>query len=325
MKRKFFLSFLVALVIFSGAYFWVWNKLDSGNLSEIQAAEEEAGVEQVENIEKGNEIERVNIDEVLFLLVGVDTSDVNKIEVKKDGSTGIRSDTMILCRVNFQDGSIKMMSLPRDSRVPVRGYLDKLNHAHSYGGMKLLMKTVRDFTNLDVDYYVRVDYRAVEKLVDAIGGVELEITRPMEYHDTTKGNELHISFQPGVQTLDGEDAIRFLRFRRYPDGDIDRVKAQQYFLTEMIKQTLEPRNILKLPKILDVYSKYIDTNMGADLVYSGISMAGKLDKENIESTTLPGEFLELDEISYWKVYEPGMKKEIEEYFGDYLMTESDTE
>lgn len=325
MKRKFFLSFLVALVIFSGAYFWVWNKLDSGNLSEIQAAEEEAGVEQVENIEKGNEIERVNIDEVLFLLVGVDTSDVNKIEVKKDGSTGIRSDTMILCRVNFQDGSIKMMSLPRDSRVHVRGYLDKLNHAHSYGGMKLLMKTVRDFTNLDVDYYVRVDYRAVEKLVDAIGGVELEITRPMEYHDTTKGNELHISFQPGVQTLDGEDAIRFLRFRRYPDGDIDRVKAQQYFLTEMIKQTLEPRNILKLPKILDVYSKYIDTNMGADLVYSGISMAGKLDKENIESTTLPGEFLELDEISYWKVYEPGMKKEIEEYFGDYLMTESDTE
>lgn len=323
MKRRFFLSFLIALILFSGGYYWVWTKIDSRNLSAIQVVEEEAGVEQVDNIQKGNEIKQINLDEVLFLLVGVDTKDVNKIEVKKDGSTGIRSDTMMLCKVNFEDGSIRILSLPRDSRLPVRGRLDKLNHAHSYGGMKLLMQTVRDYTNLDIDYYVRVDYRAVEKLVDAIGGVELEITRRMEYHDTTKGNELHVSFQPGVQTLDGEDAIRFLRFRSYSDGDIDRIKAQQYFLTEMIKQTLEPRNILKLPKILDVYSKYIDTNMSPDIIYSGIALAGKLDKENIESETLPGEFLELDEISYWKLYEPGVKKVIEENFSEYLMTDED--
>lgn len=186
------------------------------------------------------------------------------------------------------------------------------------------MQTVRDFTNLDVDYYVRVDYRAVERIVDAIGGVELEIPNVMQYHDTTAGNELHIDFQPGLQKLDGEDAIRFLRFRGYSDGDIDRVKAQQYFLTEMIKQTLTPRNILRLPQLLNVYSSYIDTNMDTSMVYSGVTMAGKLDTELIETTTLPGDFLNL-EASYWEVYEPGAKQAIEEYFGDYIMTPEETE
>lgn len=317
MKSKFLLSFLIALLVFSSAYLWVWNKLE-GSTSAVQALEAEQGVEEIDNIEEGNTVKQIKLDEVFFLLVGVDTSDVTKVKVDKYGGTGIRSDTMILCKVNFNDGSIRMMSLPRDSRVPIKGSLDKLNHAHSYGGMKLLMKTIRDFTNLDVDYYVRVDYRAVKNLVDAIGGVTVDIPKRMYKIDTTKGHEYLIDFEPGVQKLDGENSILFLRYRDYTDGDIDRVKMQQYFLTEMIKQTLEPRNILRLPKILDVYSKYVDTNLPKNIIYSGISMAGKLDKENIETTTLPGEFLEL-ESSYWKVYKAGAEKVIEEYFGDYLM------
>ncbi|NLW42357.1 MAG: LCP family protein [Tissierellia bacterium] len=318
MKSKFLLSFLIALLVFSSAYLWVWNKLE-GTTSSVQAIEEEHGIEQVENIEEGNTVKQINVDEVFFLLVGVDTSDVNKIKVDKHGATGIRSDTMILCKVNFKDGSIRMMSLPRDSRVPIKGGLDKLTHAHSYGGMKLLMKTVRDFTNLDIDYYVRVDYKAVENLVDAIGGVTVDIPMRMYKEDTTKGNGYLIDFQPGVQKLDGKDSILFLRFRDYKDGDIERVKTQQYFLTEMIKQTLEPRNILRLPKILDVYSKFIDTNLPTNIIYSGVGLAGKLDKENIMTTTLQGEFLDLDGVSYWKVYDSGAKKDIEEYFGEYLM------
>lgn len=317
LKSKFLLSFLIALLVFSSAYLWVWNKLEGGT-SSAQAIEEEHGIEEVDNIEQGNKVQQINLDEVFFLLVGIDTNDVKNIKVDKSGATGIRSDTMILCKANFKDGSIKMMSLPRDSRVPVNGKLDKLNHSHSYGGMKLLMKTVRDFTNLDVDYYVRVDYRAVEELVDAIGGVTVDVPKRMYKEDTTKGQEYLIDFQPGVQKLDGKDSILFLRYRDYKDGDIDRVKMQQYFLTEMIKQTLEPRNILKLPKILDVYSKFVDTNLPTNVIYSGVGLAGKLDKENIVTTTLPGEFLNL-ETSYWKVYEPGAKQVIEEYFGEYLM------
>ncbi len=321
MKSRFLVSFLIALLVFGSAYAWAWSKLEGG-FTVAQAIEEEAGVEQVENIEEGNEIEQIDLHEIFFILVGVDTADVKSIRVGENGQTGIRSDTMILCKVNFDDGSIKMMSLPRDSRVPVRGSLDKLTHAHSYGGMKLLLQTVRDFTGLDVDYYVRVDYRAVEKIVDAIGGVEVDIPKKMHYEDTTAGKELIVNFEPGVKKLDGQDAIRFLRYRSYSDGDIDRVKMQQYFLTELIKQTLTPRNILRLPRLLDVYSSYIDTNMDTSMVFSGIKMAGNLNSELIQTATLPGEFLDLD-VSYWKVYEPGADALIEEYFGNYLMTESE--
>lgn len=320
MKRKFFTSFLVSLIIFSSFYGWVWMKI-SGNRSEVQAIEANFNISSVENIEEGNVIKQVNLDEVLFLLVGVDTKDVSEIQVGKDGATGIRSDTMMLCKVNFKDGSIKIMSLPRDSRLKVKGSLDKLNHAHSYGGMKLLMKTVRDFTNLDVDYYVRVDYGAVKALVNAIGGVDVEITQKMKYHDTTKGMELHIDFEPGMQRLDGDDAIRFLRFRSYKRGDEDRVVAQQYFLTQMIKQVLEPKNILSLPKMFDAYLKYIDTNMDPKIIYQGISLAGKLDRENIETMTIPGygATRKEDGISYYFVDAKGTKAMIEEHFSEYLM------
>ncbi len=293
----------------------------SGNRSEVQAIEANFNISSVENIEEGNVIKQVNLDEVLFLLVGVDTKDVSEIQVGKDEATGIRSDTMMLCKVNFKDGSIKIMSLPRDSRLKVKGSLDKLNHAHSYGGMKLLMKTVRDFTNLDVDYYVRVDYGAVKALVNAIGGVDVEITQKMKYHDTTKGMELHIDFEPGMQRLDGDDAIRFLRFRSYKRGDEDRVVAQQYFLTQMIKQVLEPKNILSLPKMFDAYLKYIDTNMDPKIIYQGISLAGKLDRENIETMTIPGygATRKEDGISYYFVDAKGTKAMIEEHFSEYLM------
>lgn len=299
-------------------YGYVWYKL-TGGLSAVQKLEAEMGMEEVGDIEEGNVVGQKNLDEVLFLLVGVDTADVKNIKVSDDGETGIRSDTMMLCKVNFKDGSIDILSLPRDSRVPVRGHLDKLNHAHSYGGMKLLIQTIRDYTGLDLDYYVRVDYRAVESLVDAIGGVEIDVPRRMVYNDTTKGMEFHVDLQPGLQVLDGDKAIQFLRFRRYEDGDIDRIKAQQYFLTEMIKQTLTPRNILKLPKILDTYSRYIDTNMDMGIITSGISLAGKLNTESIRTETLPGDFQTINELSYWKVYESGMYQIINELFPEYMM------
>lgn len=318
LKKKFIISFLISLLIFGSMYGYVWYKL-TGGLSAVQKLEAEMGMEEVGDIEEGNVVGQKNLDEVLFLLVGVDTADVKNIKVSDDGATGIRSDTMMLCKVNFKDGSIDILSLPRDSRVPVRGHLDKLNHAHSYGGMKLLIQTIRDYTGLDLDYYVRVDYRAVESLVDAIGGVEIDVPRRMVYNDTTKGMEFHVDLQPGLQVLDGDKAIQFLRFRRYEDGDIDRIKAQQYFLTEMIKQTLTPRNILKLPKILDTYSRYIDTNMDMGIITSGISLAGKLNTESIRTETLPGDFQTINELSYWKVYESGMYQIINELFPEYMM------
>lgn len=319
MKKKFVLSFFISILIFGGIYANLWNKFANAK-SELQMFDSENNNE-VENIADGNVIERRDLDEILFLVVGVDTSDTGKFAKteEKNGFTGYRTDTMMLAKVNFVNGTIDLLSLPRDSRVNVKGRKDKLNAAHSYGGMKMLLQTVRDTLNLDVDYYVRVDYNAVKGIVDTIGGVEVDIPKRMKYTDTTRGKELFIDFQKGIQTLDGEKAIEFLRFRSYPEGDIGRINAQQYFLKEMIKQTLNPKNIFKLPQLLDVYLSYIDTNIDANTIYQGLSLAGNLNMEGINMQTMPGVPQTINEISYWTVDESATAEMVQEMFGDYLL------
>lgn len=320
MKKKFLTSFIISLIIFAGLYAWLWMKIGSSR-SVAQSMEKNKNISEVDNIEEGNKVEQIHLDEVLFLLVGVDTSDVGDIKVAKDGGTGIRSDTMILCKVNFTDGSIKMMSLPRDSKVPVKGKLDKLNHSHSYGGMKLLLQTIRDYTKLDVDYYVRVDYHSVKAIVDAIGGVKVNVQKDMYKIDTTKGKEYEINIKKGEQVLNGEQAMGFLRYRDYREGDVDRVKMQQYFLTEFIKQLIKPENILKLPQLFNAYIKYVDTNIDSKIIYQGIKLAGNIDGDKIETLILPGYGAKEEStgISYFFVNEKKAKAMIEENFSDYLM------
>lgn len=320
MKKKFVTSFIISLIIFVGLYGWIWYKIGSSQ-SVAQSMEENNNISQVENIEEGNKVEQIHLDEVLFLLVGVDTSSLDQIKVGSHGGTGIRSDTMILCKVNFTDGSVKMMSLPRDSKVPVKGKLDKLNHSHSYGGMKLLLKTIRDYTNLDVDYYVRVDYNSVKAIVDAIGGVKVDVQKDMYKIDTTKGKEYKIDIKKGEQVLKGDQAIGFLRYRNYREGDVDRVKMQQYFLTEFIKQLIKPETVLKLPQIFNVYLKYVDTNIDSKIIYQGIRLIGNINDDKIETMILPGYGAKEKSsgISYFFVNEKKAKAMIEENFADYLM------
>ena len=91
-------------------------------------------------------------NEYLILLVGVDKTSG---DVNEDFS---RTDTIMLLRANTKDGTIKLMSVPRDSRVKIRDKFDKINHAHAFGGIELTMQTLRDFLGLDIDYYVQVNY-----------------------------------------------------------------------------------------------------------------------------------------------------------------------
>ena len=156
--KKFFLTFFIALIIFSAVAFgFVLN--DSGNT----------------NLDKG----AVDIDdEIMFLVVGIDTFDLQDAK-------GERTDTMILANVNFKTGNIDLVSIPRDTRVSVNGEMDKINHAHAKGGMELTMETVSNFLDVNLDYYVRMDYRAVEEVVEAIGGVDIYVPQDMKYDDPT--------------------------------------------------------------------------------------------------------------------------------------------
>lgn len=307
MKKRFILTLIVSMIVFTAMYVVVWDKVFDKNT--IAASEEDIMIED----EHLKDPKLVKEDEILFLMMGVDSPDVKK-------SKGTRTDTMMLSKVNFKTGKIDILSLPRDSRVMVNGKKDKLNHAHAYGGTPLTINTVRDFLNIDLNYYVKVDYKAVKSIVDAIGGVEINVPMRMYYQDPMADPPLNIDLQPGVQVLNGQKANGFLRFRSgYKDGDLGRIKAQQYFLEELIKQTLKPKNIPKLPKIVKSYFDYVDTNIPMSLILKGVGLANNLDSENISMYTLSGEQKRISGLSYLIPDVIETEKLVKSLFSDYLL------
>lgn len=322
MKKKFWTTFLISFVVFSTIFAIIGHRML--NMDSMASQEENDYDLEAEKIieEKG---------EILFLLMGIDDQDgsggVESVKAKKiEGEnrhrpTGKRTDTMILCKYNFDTGDTTMLFIPRDSRVSIGGRksMEKINHAHSYGGPYLAIKTVKDFLNVDLEYYVTVDYLAVKEIVNAIGGVEIDIAERMYYRDPADKPPLIIDFQPGLQTLDGEDAIKFLRYRPKDLGDLGRVENQKLFMKELIKQTLRPRNIIKLPKLIKTYYDYVDTNIPLSLVLKGVGTVNKVDFENINTHVLPGEGKYIGGTSYFIPHEEATRKLMEELFGNFVL------
>lgn len=306
MKKKFFITFLISFICFSLIFLGFGENIFIRDKSTI-AVDEEGNI-----IENDNLIEQKVKNEILFLMMGVDAKDVKK-------SKGTRTDTLMLFKVNLDDGNVSLLSVPRDTRVPVRGKEDKINHAHSFGGVDLTMQTMRDFLNLDIDYYVKVDYKAVKEIVNAIGGVYIDVPQKMRYRDPDSNPPLNINIDKGPQTLNGDMAHDFLRYRSYPDGDEGRVKAQQMFMKEMIKQTLQLKNIPKLPKLINTYFDYVETNIPKTLMLKSVASANKIDLENIVTNTIPGEGKYIGPISYYVYDGEGTELLVEEMFGDYLL------
>jgi len=316
MKKKFLLSFILSFICFV-LMFAGLNKMGLFNqVSTVTSGEEETKGKDID-LGEDNEIKQKNKDEILFLMMGVDAKDVKK-------SKGTRTDTMMLVKVNFGTGDINLLSIPRDTRVLVKDKEDKINHAHAFGGPSLTMKTVRDFLNLDVDYYVKVDYKLVMAVVEAIDGIKIDVPRNMNYNDPYCDPPLNINLKKGFQTLNGQQAHDFLRWRKnndgtgYPEGDIGRIKAQQMFLKELIKQTLKLKNATKLIEFIEIYYDYVETNVPLSVMVKGATSAKKINMENMKTSTIPGVDQKIGGVDYW-IYDREKTEEIvKEMFGDYL-------
>jgi len=327
MKRKFWAAFLISFIVFSSLYGIIGYYGIKGHFSFLQEAKE-GNIGDENNKDELKEEEAKG--EILFLLIGIDDMEgvggikrVKQIKEDKNGykNTGMRSDTIILCQFNYETGEIAMLSIPRDTRTNIRGRKkpEKINHAYSYGGPKLLVHAVKDLLDLDLEYYVTVDYQAVKEIVDAIGGVEIEVPRRMRYKDLAAKPPLIIDLQPGLQTLDGEKALQFLRFRSYPEGDLARVEAQQYFIREFIKQSLSPRNITKIPRIIKTYFEYVDTNIPITAALKAIPTINNISLDNMKVARLQGETPTINGQSYFIPYEEQTTQLVKEMFNNFVL------
>lgn len=304
MKKRFYISFIISIIIFSFIFIILNDTLFS---QDTKPATTDIYDELNNDDEESKEVK----DEVLFLILGVDSNDLDKY-------SNIRTDTMILSKVNFKTGEIDLLSIPRDTRTMVGGKLDKINHAHSYGGVDLTLRTVSEFLNIDLDYYVKINYDAVKEVVDEIGGVEIDVPRRMKYDDPTHGKELHINIDRGIQTLNGDKSLEYLRFRSYQDGDLGRVKAQQLFIKEFVNQTFSLKNVFKIPKLIKTYYDYVDTNIPMKTILKGATFKKEDISENMNTNTIPGVARTINGISYYIYEEEGTDNLVEEMFGDYI-------
>ena len=215
------------------------------------------------------------------------------------------TDTMLLMRFNPKTNDRSILSIPRDTPVYLPGHgRVKINTANQRGGAALSAKAISNLLeDVPIDRYVRVNVQGVEKLIDALGGVEFYVPKDMKYRDDSQ--HLYIDIKKGQQRLDGETAVNFMLFRHDEYGDIGRVQRQQLLIRAMIEQALNPATLARVPSIFSVIQSNVDTNLSVEEILALAGFAGKRDQKNIEMLMLPGRFGEIEEgeqerkISYW--------------------------
>lgn len=227
-----------------------------------------------------------------------------------------RSDTIIVFSIDKKNKNLKALSIPRDTRVFIdKVGTNKINAAMAYGGLDLAVSTVKDFLNVPIHNYVVVNLEGFRDIVDAVGGVEIDVGQPLKYRD--RAQNLTINIKPGLQVLNGEQAEGYVRYRQYPRGDIDRIVAQQKFMKAFAKTLLRPNTLLKLPKIIDVVQRSIDTDITPLEMASLANLARQLKMENISMYTIPGEGKYISGISYYIPYQAKMNELVDQiFYGD---------
>lgn len=199
------------------------------------------------------------------------------------------SDTNILVAVDAANDTIYGVSIPRDTKAIIDGKAHKINYAYNSGGMSLMADVITEQLGLPVDYTVQVDLQGFVAIVDAIGGVEFDVPIDMHYEDPYQ--DLYIHINKGLQRLDGEDALKVVRFREgYATQDIGRMNTQQAFLKAAAKQTLTPANLDKIDDFVKIFQSYVET----DLTLGNLAWLGKeairMGADAISFSTLPGEW-----------------------------------
>ena len=213
------------------------------------------------------------------------------------------SDTNILVMVDPDQGAINAVSIPRDTLINADWNVPKFNAAYNVGGVERLCRELSNLLGIPVDYYVAVDLEGFVELVNAIGGVNFDVPVDMNYDDPTQ--DLHIHFSKGMQYLNGEDALKVVRFRHNNDGtgygteDIGRIQTQQKFLAAVAKQMLSTLNLDMIKTYADLFVNYVDTELTVgNLVWLG-QQALSMGLDNIHFYTLPGEAKTLVDVPFW--------------------------
>ena len=209
-----------------------------------------------------------------------------------------RSDTLFVVMFDTNKKAASLLSVPRDTRVRIKGHgWDKINHAYAYGGRELTQKTTEELLGIKINNYVMVDFKGFVGLVDAIGGVDINVEKDMYYHDTWDG--FKIDLKKGMQHMDGKTAIQYVRYRD-EEGDIGRIRRQQHFIMAVYDRITSANMLLHIPGLAKQLTNMVKTDLPlTDMVDLGRALHAMVKSKGLAMATVPGTPEYIDGISYW--------------------------
>ena len=222
----------------------------------------------------------------------------NFLVLGRDRASGL-TDVMMLVSVDEESGQLNVLQIPRDTyaEYTAKGYR-KINGALGALGADGACEFLESSFCVDIDGYAVFDLDSFAKVVDMIGGVEVDIPFDMEYRDPYQ--DLHISISKGRQTLDGELAEQFVRYRfGYVRGDLGRIDAQKLFMASLIKKVTEDVGRLELLRVAASVFDEIDTNVAFGDAISLVGAVLSMDAQNINMLTLSGEDVRSETSGAW--------------------------
>ncbi|MFQ5794889.1 MAG: LCP family protein [Candidatus Bipolaricaulia bacterium] len=209
-----------------------------------------------------------------------------------------RSDTIVLVSI-AKDGEMNLLSIPRDTRLKFPdGRWRKVNAAYAIGGSELARQVISDFLGLPSksQFYISMDYRGFERLVDLLGGVTIDVDKHLKYDDVA-GN-LHIDIPPGRQHLTGKEAMGYVRFRHDQLGDIGRIRRQQKFAKALLDIGIQFDTLWNLKALIDTAIRYVDTNLSLVDLYTMMKLLRRTTFDTASMAQIPGIPVQVDGISY---------------------------
>ncbi len=254
---------------------------------------------------------------------------------------GTRTDVMFVVHFDSEKQMTNLVSMPRDTRVKfapdVISYMEKqnkyyqsptkLNAVHAYAGKEdgpeVLVKQLEHMLGVEIDHYVKVDLNAFRKIVDTVGGVEVDVPQNMYYEDPYQ--DLYINLKKGKQVLDGDKAEQLVRFRHYPMGDIARVEVQQQFLKAFAQKVMSSDNIIKnIPNYIKMLYSDVETDVTLSDALKYVNYINSVDASKIKMETLPGVPQDINGVSYYIYDEEDTKEMVNRIFYG-IGLEEDTE
>jgi polyisoprenyl-teichoic acid--peptidoglycan teichoic acid transferase len=265
---------------------------------------------------------------VNILLLGIKTnlSDVKHNNGKERKKTGYDaeinsldglSDTMMLLRFDPITNKVVVFGIPRDTKVDINGKSEKINAIDHEQGIAQAAKVVSNTLNgVQIDRYIRLNNFGLEKLIDALNGLNVTVSKDIKYQDDSQ--HFYVNLKAGKQHFDGHNLLNFLRYRHDANGDVGRMQRQQMVIRSMVEQWADPATVAKIPQLMSIVKDSVDTNLSVEemMAIGGFTFNGGTGKDRIQMLMMPGDYNGDGKhaVSYWLPDPVGVQNMMAKYF-----------